>query len=173
MREHRCIFFPGGRGSILLTKFPKRSEGRSTEVGGGQLCACRAGASRPFLALTSPAGEDGGTDGNLWPIYQPSPGHTVWRVWRHSQVRPQIKHRLQTQGTEVLFSFLNLKRTSQEISYTNLDFQLLLKNWKTIWQPWGWDHRTARGPPSRVEELPLSGSFWHPCSAACLRLKQN
>ena len=42
------------------------------------------------------------------------------------------KHRLQIHGTEVLFSFFNLKWTSQEISYTNLDFQLLLKNWKTI-----------------------------------------
>lgn len=77
MHEHRCIFFPGGRGYIVLIKFPKRSEGSSTEVGGGQLCACRAGASRPFLALTSPAGEDGGTHGNLWPIYQLSLGHTV------------------------------------------------------------------------------------------------
>lgn len=35
------------------------------------------GSSRPLLALTFPADEDGGTDGNLWPIYQLSLGHTV------------------------------------------------------------------------------------------------
>lgn len=97
------------------------------------------------------------------------------RVWRHSQVCPQIKHGLQIDGTEVLFSFFNLKQTSQEISHTNLDFQLLLKTWKTTWQARGWDHHIARCPPPvGVEALSPSDTLlpaWGCSRINCLYLQ--
>lgn len=114
-----CAFFPQGRKSAMLIKFSKRSD----ELIKFEVISCRSaqlGSWRHPLTLNFSSWWGKGMDENLTCICQ----------WN-------LKHRLQTSGPQSSCFSKFWNKSLQEISYTNLDFSLLLKT-RESWQSWGW-----------------------------------
>lgn len=171
----QVLFFPReGRGSIMLIKFPKRSEEVSTEVGGGQLCTRRAGVLKTF-----PCSYFSGRRGrqHRWkPVtYLPTEPGTHGAEGSEDILRCTLKSNTGCKSMAQRFCF--------RFSIWN---RLLMKFHTQIWiSSFSW--KTRKRSDNRGAEttaLPedyhlesrsclLQAVFDIPASAACLRLKQN